>query len=109
MTTTIASACKASKFSKHFTIVVGIYDANTQIHIDRSVCMVETRSSFRAECIAIENAKHEMLRRSCKQWVSRYGITATQFKAMLDDHVIAPLESYTFKVERVEVSECQTR
>lgn len=104
MKTTTAIANYVSKFSKEFYTVVGIYDAKTQILIGRSACKNITRSSYRAECYAIDDAKHYVLENwACKWWCNRYGITASQFDAMLQDGVIDPLESFTFKVEEQRV------
>ena len=88
------------RFSKTYYTVVSIYDAKTQIFLGRMGRRTTSRCSVRAKEAAIENVKHSVLESwSRNWWRSKYGITASQFDALLADGVIAPLESFTFKVD----------
>jgi hypothetical protein len=101
MTTTATSACKASKA---FYTVVGIYDAKTQIRVGSIADKCVTRSSAYAESKAKGRAFIFAEDELYKPWMcKKYGITASQFEAMLQDGVIDPLESFTFKVEKQRI------
>lgn len=96
--TTTTSACKASKA---FYTVVGIYDAKTQIFVGRISNKTITRCRETATSCALNRAFDFVENDLAKRWwCKRYGITASQFDAMLQDGVIDPLESFTFKVEK---------
>ena len=106
MTATTASACKASKV---YYTVVGIYDAKTQIRVGSIADKCKTRSSAYAEGKAKAKAFIFAEDELFKPWVcNRYGITASQFDAMLEDGVI-DFDCFTIKVEEQRILDCQTR
>lgn len=106
MTTTTASACKASKV---YYTVVGIYDAKTQIRVGSIADKCKTRSSAYAEGRAKTKAFIFAEDELAKPWIcNRYGITATQFDAMLEDGFL-DVDCFTIKVEEHRVLDCQTR
>ena len=110
MKATTASANAVSKFSKQFTIVVGIYDAKTQIYRTSVTTEVVCRTSWSAENLALTRAKQFATREfSMPYFCKKYGLDEWQFRALHADGEIRTLESFTFKVESVEVTECQTR
>ena len=105
--TTTTSACKASKV---FYTVVGIYDAKTQIRVGSIANKCTTRSASYARGIAKSKALIFEEDELYKPWMcKRYGITASQFDAMLADGVIDPLDSFTIKVEEQRILDCQNR
>lgn len=107
MATTTASACKASKV---YYTVVGIYDAKTQIRVGAIADKCKTRSSAYAESKAKSRAFIFAEDELYKPWMcKRYGLTASQFEAMLADGVIDALESFTFKTEEQRILDCPTR
>lgn len=107
MAATTASACKASKV---YYTVVGIYDAKTQIRVGSIADKCTTRSASYAKGIAKGKAFIFAEDELYKPWIcKRYGITASQFDAMLEDGVIDALDSFTIKVEEQRILDCQTR
>lgn len=95
-----ANANEVSKFSREHYVMVGIYDAKTQIRIGSIASIQKTRSSERAEKLAESEAYDYVVDELAKPWMcKRYGITASQFDAMVADGVIDPIESFTLKTE----------
>lgn len=110
MKTTTTSANYVSKFVKNFCVTVGIYDAKTQIHIGSTKTWHSCRAAFTAEHLALCEAEHFVLHEiAMPRWCEKYLLTEFQFLELNSDEAIRPLESFTFKVESVEVTECQTR
>lgn len=85
---------------KYHVFVVSIFDANTRILLDASLYPVDCRCSERAKIQAIEATKNYVLANRAKRtWCKRYGITASQFEALLADGRIDPLKDYVFEAE----------
>lgn len=86
--------------TQQFYTAVSIYDATTQILLGRMASTNKGRCSVRAREAAVSKIKHFVLEAwSRNHFRKRYGITASQFDALLADGAIAPLESFTFKVD----------
>ena len=86
--------------TQQFYTAVSIYDATTQINLGRMASTNKCRCSERAKDLALSKIKHFVLEAwSRNHYRKRYGLTASQFNALLADGVIAPLESFTFKVD----------
>ena len=94
-----------ARIKRTFNITIGIYDTNTGICLEEATrTLASTGCSERAESQVIRIVKDAVLEGRAKpKCCKRYGLTASQFDAMLADGVIYPLESYTFKVEKCEV------
>ena len=100
MKATTNRANEVSKFSREHYVMVGIYDAKTQIRIGSIATIQRCRSSEGAEMLAKSEAYDYVVNELAKpRMCKRYGITASQFDAMEADGVIDPIESFTLKVE----------
>lgn len=85
---------------KFDAFVVSIKDATTGIEIARSLYPVDCRCSERAKIMAIESAKRFTLNyRAKEKWCKQYGISVSQYEALLSDNRIDPLKDYTFDAE----------
>lgn len=88
--------------SPAFTATFSIYDAATGIELGEFKTTAWTRSEYRASLVAFHRAEHYCIAVSRQSIASRYGLTAKQLKAMLQDGVVARDLNF-YKVEMKEM------